>query len=347
MNILFFVHENFEQDLISELEIKKFPLQNAKRKAAGLITAEFDRPFEKLRTCIPLSNLIFGRQVLFHLKDLRLDGVKDRVAKIIEAIQESELPEKKFSGFFVETTDAETVKELTKFCKSLTLPLSNRLNREKMLPKGKNAKGLPFLHVILISQNFFILALTDPRNHVPHSSGLRRLKRSASQVSRSYLKLEDAITSLFTYDEQKNILSEGSSAIDLGAAPGGWTQFLAERGVFVTAIDGAQLDESISNLPNVKHLPFDGLTYRPKDPTTILTCDIVESPLRVAHALEWWFENHIMQFAVINFKLPMKSNRIGIILQCISILQRKNYEYRCKHLYSDREEVTLAVKTKD
>jgi|GEM_PF-736321 len=66
-------------------------------------------------------------------------------------------------------------------------------------------------------------------------------------LNRAEWKLREAIEA-FGID-----LRAGMVALDLGAAPGGWTKVLAEKGVSVLAVDPAELDQSIASLPNVTH----------------------------------------------------------------------------------------------
>ena len=73
--------------------------------------------------------------------------------------------------------------------------------------------------------------------------GARRFAHAAASPSRAEHKLEEALE-VFGYTPR-------GRALDLGAAPGGWTKVLAERGVQVTAIDPAELDRNITTLPGV------------------------------------------------------------------------------------------------
>ena len=64
-------------------------------------------------------------------------------------------------------------------------------------------------------------------------------------VSRSAFKLMEAID-LFSIR-----IDPQARALDLGAAPGGWSQVLASYGAQVTAVDPGELDPRVACLPNV------------------------------------------------------------------------------------------------
>ncbi len=67
-------------------------------------------------------------------------------------------------------------------------------------------------------------------------------------ISRAELKLREAI-------ERFGLsLPPDGRALDLGAAPGGWTRVLAERMAEVVAVDPGGLDQRVLALPNVVHL---------------------------------------------------------------------------------------------
>ncbi len=80
---------------------------------------------------------------------------------------------------------------------------------------------------------------------------LRRMRRWAPgerPINRAALKLREAI------EEFGLVLPPGGRALDLGAAPGGWTAELAGRMAEVVAVDSADLEERVAALPNVTHL---------------------------------------------------------------------------------------------
>ena len=79
------------------------------------------------------------------------------------------------------------------------------------------------------------------------------------------------------------------TAVDLGAAPGGWTWQLVQRGLKVIAVDNGPLKGAAAEHPAIKHLRQDGFRFRPQRPVDWLVCDMVEQPQRVATLMTEWF----------------------------------------------------------
>jgi 23S rRNA (cytidine2498-2'-O)-methyltransferase len=171
--------------------------------------------------------------------------------------------------------------------------------------------------------------------------------------SRSYLKLAEAFEVFLDKSEQAQWLKPGMTAVDLGAAPGGWTWQLAQRGLKVTAVDNGPLKGAAASHPSIKHLRQDGFRFRPQRPVDWLVCDMVEQPQRVATFMTEWFVGGFTQRAIFNLKLPMKKrvSALSDALESIrSTLNTKGirYQLETKQLYHDREEITvfLAIKRK-
>jgi 23S rRNA (cytidine2498-2'-O)-methyltransferase len=162
--------------------------------------------------------------------------------------------------------------------------------------------------------------------------------------SRSTLKLAEALVT-FLGDREPELLRPGMRAVDLGAAPGGWTWQLAHRGVRVTAVDNGPLKGTVREDPLVTHLRADGLAYLPKRQVDWMTCDIVEQPARIAALVARWIGEGHARHAIFNLKLPMKK-RYDEVRRCESIIVAALAKSRVKHtlalrqLYHDREEVT-------
>jgi 23S rRNA (cytidine2498-2'-O)-methyltransferase len=134
-------------------------------------------------------------------------------------------------------------------------------------------------------------------------------------------------------------------AVDLGAAPGGWTWQLARRGLRVTAVDNGPLKGEIQGDPLVTHLRADGLSYLPKRPVDWMVCDIVEQPAKIATLVAHWIGEGHARHAIFNLKLPMKK-RYDEVRRCEAIIRdalataRVSPTLALRQLYHDREEVT-------
>jgi 23S rRNA (cytidine2498-2'-O)-methyltransferase len=76
-----------------------------------------------------------------------------------------------------------------------------------------------------------------------------RLSKTPEQVSRAEFKLEE----LFKAHPIDEGIEPKGTALDYGAAPGGWTRILAERGYRTTAVDPGDLDPRVLKLPGVVH----------------------------------------------------------------------------------------------
>ena len=80
-----------------------------------------------------------------------------------------------------------------------------------------------------------------------YAGGVRRYKQEEGQISRAEFKLLEAMETFGIAPQ------DGQHAIDLGAAPGGWTRILRRRGLYVTAVDPAALDDRLKKDKRVTH----------------------------------------------------------------------------------------------
>jgi len=139
-------------------------------------------------------------------------------------------------------------------------------------------------------------------------------------------------------------------AVDLGAAPGGWTWQLVRRGLLVTAVDNGPMDPALMNTGMVNHRRTDAFTCSPERNIDWLVCDMAERPLHVSRLVARWFIQKHCKAAIFNLKLPMKK-RYQTVMECKQVLDRSlgregiDHQLRIKHLYHDREEVTACLIT--
>ncbi len=279
--------------------------------------------------------LIFARQALDLIA--RLDGLDpvDRIGPLLVALSgRGEC----FGDIRIEHTDSDAGRELSGLARSLTPPLRTALQRAHLL----DTAAPRHLHVLLLAGDSLILAAAAPAASAPDAGGIPRLRFPAGAPSRSTLKLEEALLVLLSDRERERWLRAGMTAVDLGAAPGGWTFQLVRRSLRVIAVDNGPMDRALLDSGLVEHRREDGFRFRPARPVDWLVCDMVEQPRRIAALMAAWLSERCCRHALFNLKLPMKK-RLDEVRLCLALIRDTvpGIELRARQLYHDREEITV------
>ncbi len=326
---LIYCRPGFERDCIEETQA--MPLEAEMN--SGYVTV-------RGKPRLAYAQLAFARQLIrLHGKLSELPE-RDRLTPILAAIPAR--PEK-FSALWLEVPDTNEGKTLSAFTRRFQPLLEEALRKSGRLADDE---ALPRLHVFFPGKNRALIGSSDPRNSACAPMGIQRLKMPHDAPSRSYLKLAEAFAVFLTRDEQAQWLKAGMHAVDLGAAPGGWTWQLVQRGMKVIAVDNGPLKGVAAEHPAIKHLRQDGFRYRPPRPVDWVVCDMVEQPQRVAALMSEWIGSGMSTRAIFNLKLPMKK-RVAALHDALDIVREelgtKGIKYRItvKQLYHDREEVTV------
>ncbi|WP_068545364.1 23S rRNA (cytidine(2498)-2'-O)-methyltransferase RlmM [Thalassotalea crassostreae] len=301
---------------------------------------------------LPLKRLIFARQWFVTLGDIVELPEYNRVEAIAEALGD----ESHYQELRVETLDTNDGKALSKFGRKLSVPLRQHLRKTSVLaPLSKQQqeqeRGAVSLHALFFSGQQVQLGYSYVRNSSVHEMGIPRLKFPNASPSRSTLKLDEAFLYFVPKEERETRLTSGMNAVDLGAAPGGWTYQLVRRGMMVKSVDNGPMAESLMETGQVKHYQQDGFKFRPhKKNTHWLVCDMIENSSRVAKLMASWIVDGDCKEAMFNLKLqPSKSRYQQVMkdIQAIKDIMSDNdiwYELYAKHLYYDREEVTVHLR---
>lgn len=288
---------------------------------------------------------IFVRQWWCISEIIDLQG-PDRIAPIMgvaKAIfEKSPTP---FSEVCFEVPDSNDGRQSTALAGRLEPILEQALTQANMFEPDSDG---PRLMVFLASAIQGFVGVGTDRN-APWPMGFPRLRFPGEAPSRSTLKLAEAFEVFLSPREQELYLRPGMTAVDLGAAPGGWTWQLLSRGMRVQAIDNGPLKGGVLGHPGVTHLRTDGFRFRPQQCVDWLVCDMVEQPRRVAELmLDWLLKDHARS-AIFNLKLPMKK-RLEEVRQCVDLIQKGLEDagirprLLARQLYHDREEITLLVR---
>jgi len=133
---------------------------------------------------------------------------------------------------------------------------------------------------LLIFRDAFFMGLGSAAESLhPVSDPCRIFSRGPVHVSRAEFKLREALK-IIGYRP-----APASLAIDIGAAPGGWSFVLAERGMTVIAIDPADLDGPAADHPNIRHLKMKVEHYTGSEPADLVVNDMNMDPTDSAAAV--------------------------------------------------------------
>lgn len=167
--------------------------------------------------------------------------------------------------------------------------------------------------------------------------GMRRYARKDGQISRAEFKL------LETIEVFSLTLPPEGEAIDLGAAPGGWTKVLLEKGLRVTAVDPAALSPQLAADPRVVH--YRGLAQEfareNRRPFALLVNDMrmdpAESAAIVCDMADCLAADGLV---IMTFKLPA-NKRTEAIRKGFAALEKRFRVLNARQLFHNRSEITV------
>ncbi|MEZ4832276.1 MAG: SAM-dependent methyltransferase [Caldilineaceae bacterium] len=174
------------------------------------------------------------------------------------------------------------------------------------------------------------------------AGGERRFAREKDQVSRAEFKLLEALAVFHIELPPRGI------ALDLGAAPGGWTRVLRQREQYVTAVDPAALDPRLDKDKGVRHKRVTAEAYLADEPDEFdlivndMRMDARDSARLMADYARQLYPHGI---AIMTFKLPERGRR-QILDHAFNILRRAYVLVGARQLFHNRSEITVYLKKK-
>ncbi|NKB65727.1 MAG: hypothetical protein GKR89_01580 [Candidatus Latescibacteria bacterium] len=170
-----------------------------------------------------------------------------------------------------------------------------------------------------------------------HCDEYRIFSRHARAVSRAEFKLLEALRKF-------GLQVNGGRAIDLGAAPGGWTKVLADRGMEVVAIDPGQLLPVVTALPGVTYVQGKAEDYEGDGEFDLLVNDMNMDPedsAKLMVDMAPWLKQGSQ--AVLTVKLVIR-NPDRLLENTRQVLEPAYAIERIKHLFHNRLEVTVLLR---
>ena len=115
-----------------------------------------------------------------------------------------------------------------------------------------------------------------------YPGGMILLKLPPETVSRAWLKMEEALR------WSQLPIPRGARVAEIGSAPGGASQALLARGLWVTGIDPAEMDPAVLNHPRFTHIRRRSTQVRKREFQKIrwLTADMTVTPQYTLDAIE-------------------------------------------------------------
>lgn len=292
-----------------------------------------------------IDNLVFARSLFIYFNEMKNLIPGDRFEPIYNNFLDLEnnmmLNGDDYSGahFIVHWPDTNEGRALSPMAKSFQKFIDKKYKKSKF-----SSEYFKEFHVLFITTHHVILGWCQSNKMKSFSGGILRMATPGAKVSRSARKLAEALQWLEDVIELPNKLNRTSTCVDLGAAPGGWTAHMASLGFHVCAVDNGSLDESLSNVPNIKHYKQDAYKFLTHHCVDLLLCDMVDKPIQVSQLVAKWFLKNKCHAAIVNLKLPMKK-KFQVWLECKGILESAvpGGTVLAKHLYHDRDEITCFI----
>lgn len=170
--------------------------------------------------------------------------------------------------------------------------------------------------------------------------GRIRLARSPQQISRAEFKLEE----LLKVSHLR--LPAHGRALDLGAAPGGWTRILRQSGLRVTAVDPGELANPLLHDPAVHHERTTASEFlrRTHSRFDVVVNDMKMDPTRSSEVMvEAAHKLRQGGLAIMTLKLNKRDSHAMVQ----AAMRQLNGHYRtvfARQLHHNRNEVTVAMR---
>lgn len=191
---------------------------------------------------------------------------------------------------------------------------------------------------LFVAKTTWYLGVSRPESNLSDwNGGAIRFQREEGQISRAKFKLLEA-------EKEFGIpFTSFRNALDIGAAPGGWSSFLLERGLKVTAVDPAKMHESLLDHPNLRIVNKNASDVKFKEAQfDLLVCDMSWSPKLMARMVtDLLYSLASGGTAVVTVKLLTKKP-MALIHEIMDIFEDSRMQIQgAKQLFHNRDEITL------
>ena len=224
--------------------------------------------------------------------------------------------------------------------------LKDKKFKKRMLKKGIPDAGDMMVQMFMPSKNTIYIsaafAESDSlgREQPLHWLGGHYKAKHNKGPSKADTKIQEAFAHFDIEDEQ----IEGSTVLELGGAPGGWTSFLLEKGALVTSID---LADSTIDHKNHNHIKDDAKKHVEtfKDGVDWLVADLSMPPDISLDLLFQYLSKDIPKRFLWSIKFSYHPNDDwnSVIQNARKMFKEKlpQYNFRIRHLFYQKREILI------
>jgi len=187
------------------------------------VVANNNVDFEKISKASAFIDFIISVDLTLQINALDYQEIEEGIAKIIN--------ESKVKTFKIEVKKIDFYSDET--AKSIEVRLGRELEEQGYIANLNNPELIIYC---LLLNNAIILGRSAGSNRIVLDPFRQANKEKEDFVNRAEYKLKEAVEA-FGID-----LSMHKMALDIGAAPGGWSDYLLQHGTKVVAVDNALLD---------------------------------------------------------------------------------------------------------
>ncbi len=235
------------------------------------------------------------------------------------------------------------------FCRSNIVATEGQLDSRIRTTPGTRPEAYPelalnvpqpsqVLSVTATAERAYIGVSPVTRNLSAWAGGQMRFAREPGQISRSEFKLLEALA-VFGLS-----LPTHGVALDLGAAPGGWTRVLQSRGLRVVAVDPADLDPRLVGVAGIRHVRVHAQKFNPGvQRFAVITNDMrmdAGEAAQFMNQVHGWFQPGGL--GLLTLKLP--EYRFAPVAEAALATLAQTYTVLgARQLFHNRSEITVAI----
>ena len=221
--------------------------------ASGMMLIEYEMTFQDVAAYFHLQRPVFIRHICpvycsvaiadgldMHLLKAQIHQIKHKLDKAVP--------------FSIQTRKKCKNKERHPAVFDINNDIANMLEKDGYILDVKQPAQV--VSIALTDEYIYIGISKTEQNLSNWGGGMRRFAREETQISRAEFKLLEAFEVFGAENPlMRNMLSEAVTsrtstkapllALDLGAAPGGWSRMLLHLGFHVVAVDPAKLDKRL------------------------------------------------------------------------------------------------------